>query len=134
MRVFAILGLALGVSACGSTAPSGGADHLTAENAGREVSIVGQARQDGDQAVLLTEGVTVDIDQLRWPADVVGTTIEVQGVLQRLRMPPAIGAAPPMLLPSGETTPTAQQSYEGLWRFRLSDAKWYPLQQETDAG
>ena len=39
-----------------------------------------------------------------------------------------------MLTASGESTPTEQESYEGLWRFRLADAKWYPLRKDVDAG
>jgi len=133
MRRLALYCAALAITACGS-APTAPTTTVTPEQDGTEVAVMGQARQDGATAVLVTDSGPVEVDRLRWPAEVVGTTVQVRGVLQRLRMPPAIAAAPPKQLPSGETTPTVQESYEGLWRSRLSDAKWYPLQETPDAG
>jgi hypothetical protein len=121
------------LTACGS-GPTPQSSSLDPAHAGQEVTVIGEAQQDGDVAYVVTEGVSVRVERLVWPAEVVGTSVEVTGLLQRLRLPPAIGAAGPKLLPSGETTPTVQESYDGLWHFRLSDVKWYPLRPATDAG
>jgi len=128
--IIALIGL---LTSCGS-GPDPHSSALDPAHAGQEVTVMGEAKQEGDVAYVVTEGVPVRVERLVWPAEVVGTSVEVTGLLQRFQLPPAIGAAPPMLLPSGETTPTAQESYEGLWRFRLSDVKWYPLRSAADAG
>ncbi len=133
MGRLAFLSLTLMITACGGTTPPP-VDTVTSAHDGQEVTVMGEARQDGDMAVVVTDGVAVEVERLNWPTEVVGTSVEVRGVLRRIRMQPAIAAAPPMLTASGETTPTEQMSYEGLWRFRLSDAKWYPLREDTDAG